>query len=47
MLYTPCLSTIATLLKKIGVKRTIYIVLFETLFAIAFGGIFARILVLF
>lgn len=47
MLYTPCLSTIAALLREIGVKRTIYIVLFETLFAIALGGIFARILVLF
>ena len=47
MLYTPCLSTIAALLKEIGAKRTIYIVLFETLFAIALGGIFARILMLF
>jgi len=46
MLYTPCLSTIAALLKEIGVKRTVYIVLFETLFALALGGVFARILLL-
>ncbi|MDY6985970.1 MAG: ferrous iron transport protein B [Candidatus Thermoplasmatota archaeon] len=47
MLYTPCLSTIAALLKEIGPKRTAYIVLFETFFAIAIGGIFARVLMLF
>jgi len=47
MLYTPCLSTIAALLKEIGFKRTVYIVLFETLFAIVAGGIFARVLMLF
>ena len=46
MLYTPCLSTIAALLKEIGFKRTVYIVLFETLFAIGAGGIFARVLML-
>ncbi len=44
MLYTPCLSTIAALLKEIGFKRTVCIVLFETLFAIGAGGIFARVL---
>jgi ferrous iron transport protein B len=46
MLYTPCLSTIAALLKEIGVKRTAYIVSFETFFALALGGIFARVLTL-
>jgi ferrous iron transport protein B len=46
MLYTPCLSTIAALLKEIGVKRTVYIVLFETIFALAAGGVFARVLTL-
>ncbi len=47
MLYTPCLSTMAALLKEIGPKRTARIVLFETFFAIALGGIFARVLMLF
>jgi len=46
MLYTPCLSTIAALLKEIGVKRTAYIVLFETVFALVTGGVFARVLTL-
>jgi ferrous iron transport protein B len=46
MLYTPCLSTIAALLKEIGVKRTAYIVLFETVFALVAGGVFARVLTL-
>jgi len=47
MLYTPCLATIAALIKEIGVKRSIYIVLFETAFAFLVGGLFARLLLLF
>jgi len=46
MLYTPCLATIAALVKEIGGKRTVYIVLLETFFAFLVGGLFARLFLL-
>ncbi|BDC35478.1 ferrous iron transport protein B [Candidatus Methanoliparum sp. LAM-1] len=44
MLYAPCLATIAALVREIGIKKAIYIVLFETVFAFLIGGLFARFL---
>lgn len=47
MLYIPCLSTIAVLIKETGIKLTVSMVIFEVLLAILIGGIVYRILVLF
>jgi ferrous iron transport protein B len=47
MLYVPCISTIAVLLKETGVKWTIAIVFGEIALALLFGGIAARVLPLF
>jgi len=46
MLYIPCISTIAVLVREIGWKRASYITLFEIMFAIAIGGIAFRLLTL-
>ena len=47
MLYIPCISTIAVLIKETGFKLTVSMVVFEVLLAIFIGGIAYRILVLF
>jgi len=44
MLYTPCISTIACLIKEIGWKKTVLITVLEIIFAIIVGGIAFRIL---
>jgi len=46
MLYIPCASTIAALVKEIGTKKAIYVTVFEILFAIVAGGLFFRLLLL-
>jgi ferrous iron transport protein B len=47
MLYIPCISTIAVLLKETGVKVTVLIVVAEIAIAILIGGIAYRFLGLF
>jgi len=47
MFYIPCISTIAALVKEIGWKKTIFIAIFELLFATFLGGVSYRILKLF
>ncbi len=47
MLYVPCISTIAVLLKETGLKWTIAMVFGEIALALLFGGIAARVLPLF
>jgi ferrous iron transport protein B len=47
MLYIPCISTIAVLVKETGVKMTALMVLAEVALAILFGGIAYRFLGLF
>jgi ferrous iron transport protein B len=44
MFYFPCISTFATLVKEIGLKRTLLISISEVLFAILLGGVVYRIL---
>lgn len=44
MLYIPCISTIAVLLKEIGFKSTVIIVIAEIVLAILIGGIAYRLL---
>ena len=44
MLYIPCISTIAILVKETGVKVTILMVLAEIILAILSGGIAYRVL---
>jgi len=44
MFYFPCISTIAALVKEIGWKKTLFVAIFEILFAILLGGIVYRIL---
>jgi ferrous iron transport protein B len=46
MLYIPCASTIAALVKETGWKRATYITIFEVVFAILVGGVFFRLLLL-
>jgi ferrous iron transport protein B len=47
MIYVPCIATIIALKKEFGWKSTMYIVVFEILFAILLGGIVFRLLTLF
>lgn len=47
MIYVPCIATIIALKKEFGWKSTLYIVVFEILFAILLGGIVFRLLTLF
>jgi ferrous iron transport protein B len=47
MLYIPCISTIAVLLKETGLKWTTIMVLGEIILAILFGGVAFRLLGLF
>lgn len=44
MFYIPCIATIAALAKEFGWKRTLYITIFEIVFAIIIGGIALRML---
>jgi ferrous iron transport protein B len=44
MLYMPCVATIAACVKEFGWKKTLYITIFRTIFAIFIGGIAFRIL---
>jgi ferrous iron transport protein B len=44
LLYIPCISTIAALIKETGIKITSAIVLAEIILAIICGGIAARLL---
>ena len=44
LLYVPCLSTIAVLVKETGLKITLAMIFAEIALAIAFGGIAARVL---
>lgn len=46
MLYIPCASTIAALVKETGWKKALYVTVFRIAFAIVVGGIFYRILML-
>jgi len=46
MLYIPCISTIAALVKEQGWKRAFFVTFFEIAFAIFLGGIAYRILML-
>jgi len=46
MLYIPCISTIAALVKEQGWKRALFITFFEIAFAIFVGGIAYRLLTL-
>ncbi len=46
MLYIPCASTIAALVKEIGTKKALGITVFEIIFAVIIGGLFFRSLVL-
>jgi len=46
MLYIPCISTIATLVREFGWKKALFITVFEVVFAILVGGIAFRLLML-
>ncbi|MCK4474702.1 ferrous iron transport protein B, partial [Candidatus Bathyarchaeota archaeon] len=46
MLYIPCISTVAVLVKEQGWKRALFITFFEIAFAIVVGGIAYRLLML-
>ncbi len=46
MLYIPCASTIAALVRETGWKRALYITVFEVAFAVVVGGLFFRLLLL-
>jgi ferrous iron transport protein B len=47
MFYIPCISTIAALTKEFGWKKSLYITIFEIVFAIVLGGAALRVLILF
>jgi ferrous iron transport protein B len=44
MLYIPCISTIAVLIREAGLKIAMAMVLAEVILAILIGGIAARVL---
>jgi len=46
MFYTPCIATIAALVKEFGWKKALLITIFEIVFAITLGGIASRLLTL-
>jgi len=46
MLYIPCISTIGALVKELGLKKAVFITVFEVAFAIVVGGIAYRLLLL-
>jgi ferrous iron transport protein B len=47
MIYIPCISTMAVMVKEIGVKYTVAMVVAETVMALLIGGISFRVLGLF
>jgi ferrous iron transport protein B len=47
LLYTPCVATIAVLVREFGYRKALAITLFEVGFAIFIGGIISRALTLF
>lgn len=47
MFYIPCIATIAVLWKEFGWKKTLFISVFEIVFAILLAGVISRILLLF
>ena len=44
MLYIPCIATIAALVREFGWKKSIFITVFEIIFALLIGGIAMRVL---
>jgi ferrous iron transport protein B len=46
MLYIPCVATISALVREYGWKKTIFITVFEIVFAIIVGGVASRLLIL-
>jgi len=44
MLYIPCIATIAALVREFGWKKSIFITVFEIVFALLIGGIAMRVL---
>ncbi len=46
ILYVPCISTVAVLVKELGWKKALAITVFEVVFAIVVGGIAFRVLLL-
>ena len=46
MLYIPCIATIAVLVKDFGWKKSLFITVFEIVFAILVGGVAFRLLAL-
>ena len=44
MFYIPCIATIAALVKEFGLKKTLFMTVFEIVFAIIIGGITYRLL---
>jgi ferrous iron transport protein B len=47
MLYVPCISTVAVLVKEAGLKMTAFMVIAEIALAVLLGGIASRVLTLF
>jgi len=46
MFYIPCIATIAALTREFGWKKTLFITIFEIVFAIGLGGVALRLLTL-
>jgi ferrous iron transport protein B len=46
LFYIPCVATIAALVREFGLKKAIFITVFEIAFAISVGGIALRVLTL-
>jgi ferrous iron transport protein B len=46
MFYIPCIATIAALLREFGWKKSLFITVFEIVFAVGLGGIAFRLLML-
>lgn len=46
MFYIPCIATIAALVKEFGLKKALFITIFEIAFAILLGGVAFRVLAL-
>ena len=44
MLYIPCVATIVALIKEIGWKKSLFITVFEIVFALFIGGVAYRTL---
>ncbi|MBN2251573.1 MAG: ferrous iron transport protein B [Candidatus Altiarchaeota archaeon] len=46
MLYIPCIATFAALVKEFGLRKTVYLTVFEIVLAVVAGGIAYRLLVM-